>query len=165
MGRHCLAVAQLLKAAVASVKAGVSSEDMAAAAMLHDYGKIFWPRDLFYKDKQDLSLHDLEVIASHPHVGRRLVALRWLECPETVLRLVESHHSPEGWLPAQLLAACDVWVACHEDRPYRTSAMPEKVILREMLRVAPESVVGLVTNVSRNNLVGLTATELNTISF
>jgi HD-GYP domain-containing protein (c-di-GMP phosphodiesterase class II) len=144
LSRHCLAVTQLLKSALAAVHIEVSSWEMDAAAMLHDYGKILWTPDLFIKNIEDLSLCDLESISSHPMVGRWLVSGRWPECPETVLRLIEFHHCPGEWFPAQLLAACDVWVACHEDRPYRTRPVPERVVLHEMLKVAPERVTGMV---------------------
>ena len=145
VARHCLAVARLAKAAALA-----PSEDMITAAYLHDYGKILWPPDLFVKMKGDLSPCDLEIISSHPAVGRRLISGKWPDCPGKVLRLIERHHNPEGWLPAQLLAACDVWVACHEDRPYRTGAVPEKVVLREMRLVALERIVDSVLDALRS---------------
>ncbi|GEM_PF-7128815 len=141
LGRHGLAVAHLVDELVIETQAEVGSWEMEAAAMLHDYGKILWPAKLFFKNRRDLSQRDLEIISSHPQVGRRIVAVRWPDCPGNLLRLIEAHHSPGGWFPAQILAACDVWVACHENRRYRRKAVPERDVLHEMLRVAPEHIV------------------------
>jgi HD-GYP domain-containing protein (c-di-GMP phosphodiesterase class II) len=136
-----------VKAAASNIEA--QSEEIVAAAMLHDYRKILWPPDLFWK--RDLSLRDLKIISFHPIVGQRLVSERWPGCPETALRLIERHHNPGGWLPAQILAACDVWVTCRENRSYRCKAVSEKIVLQETLRVSPEKAVKLVLDTLKSN--------------
>ncbi len=85
-------------------------------------------------------------------MGRQLVLDKWPECPGNILRLIESHHNPAQWFPAQLLATCDVWIACHENRIYRCIPLPESVIHQEMLRVAPASVINLVLEVATLDL-------------
>jgi len=166
LGRHGLAVAHLSYEVATTVRVDVGSWEMEAAAMLHDNAKILWPADLSYKDRRDLSQRDREIISSHPEMGRRIVAVRWPQCPVNILRLIESHHDPRGWFPAQVLAVCYVWVACHEDRIYRRKAMPEKDVLQEMLRVAPAKVVNLVLNTVRHEaMCEATIGEHHAISF
>ena len=167
LGRHGLAVAHLADELVIGTKAEVGSWEMEAAAMLHDYGKILWPAKLFFKNRRDLSRRDLEIISSHPQVGRRIVTVRWPKCSRNILRLIESHHDPGGWFPAQVLAICDVWVACHEDRIYRRKAVPERDVLQEMLRVAPERVVNLLLDTVRHEAMcaAITIGEHHAISF
>lgn len=144
LGRHCLAVAELLKTIASSAKTEMGETELVAAAMLHDYGKIFWPPELFVRDRRYLSISDIGIILDHAKVGRRLVEEKWPECPEAVLRLIERHHNPEEWFPAQLLAACDIFVACNEVRHYRQGALPYKTTIREMLNNVSERVVTMV---------------------
>ncbi len=58
LGRHCLAVAHLLRDVVNAAHVEASTWEMETAGLLHDYGKILWPPEFFVKSTEDISLYD-----------------------------------------------------------------------------------------------------------
>ncbi|MBO8129270.1 MAG: HD domain-containing protein [Peptococcaceae bacterium] len=147
LGSHCLNVGYLVCRVIDILDTGIPHQDLITAAVLHDLGKVAWPDDLFTKNL--LSATDRDIMAAHPLVGRRIAEQVWPECPETILHLIETHHNPGNWLPAQILAACDIWVACSEPRANRTKLPDDETVYREMCKVAAEKVVDIVSKAAR----------------
>lgn len=109
-------------------------EDLRAAALLHDVGKLDISREILYKAAK-LTPEEFEEIRSHVAKGIRLISpvagsLR------RVLPLILSHHDKydgSGYHPTQgeeiplesrILSVADVYDALTTDRPYRKAMSP-----------------------------------------
>jgi len=144
--RHARLTAQL--AVRAGEALGLSPEDrfpLVTGALLHDAGKIFWPKEMSFKPR--LAPADLEWIRSHPENGCRHVQAQWPQAPEATLTIIRQHHErPDGsGYPAGLtgrqihplasiVAALEAYAAMTEARAYRKHRLNHPEALRELLQ-------------------------------
>lgn len=129
---------------------GLSRDEIVLAALLHDLGKVMWPREYFSVPLRLLADSDRQAMQSHPLVGADLA---WrIGTPEGVVALIEQHHERPGGTgyprrisnphPAALLiGACDAFVACLEPRPYRSKPLSRDEALREAAKVGLDAAV------------------------
>ena len=121
------------------------------ASLLHDIGKGYWPERWHTKPKHELLQTDLVVMQAHPIQGVNDLKEAGISDP-LVLQLVEQHHERSGGkgYPYQLetvhplvlvLAACDVYAACTEPRPYRDKSLTTDETMREVEKFAPRPVL------------------------
>jgi HD-GYP domain-containing protein (c-di-GMP phosphodiesterase class II) len=113
-------------------------EDIRAAALLHDIGKLDISRELLYKAAR-LTADEYEEVKTHVSRGARMLepvggSLR------RVLPIVLSHH--DSWdgsgynpqkgteipLEARILAVADTYDAMTSDRPYRKGIVPHEAV-------------------------------------
>jgi len=116
------------------------SSRLAAAAVLHDIGKVFVPARHFQK-RGSLNENEWAVVRQHPVWGHAILA----PCQHPVLRLAAvialQHH--ESWdgsgypyqlsgeqisLEARIVTICDVYDALRHDRPYHQAVGHEEAI-------------------------------------
>lgn len=109
-------------------------DDIKAAAMLHDLGKIELNREILYKAAQ-LSEEEFEEMKTHVEKGYQLMAPVGGSLKH-VLPIVLSHHDKfdgSGYytrkgdqipLEARIIAVADVYDALISDRPYRKALSP-----------------------------------------
>jgi putative nucleotidyltransferase with HDIG domain len=113
------------------------------AALLHDIGKTFWKSDLFFKPKEELTVKEWEAMQRHPQIAASMLRSMGFPYPE-VIRLVEYHHDRNQIskdLMLQILAACDVYAACTEVRPYRNGPIAQEDIIDDLQTFAPDFVI------------------------
>lgn len=132
------------------------SEDVILAAFLHDLGKVNWPEAFFVLPRRKLGKADWWLIRAHPLAGANLA--REIGAPEIVVELIRQHHeSPGGKGYPQmiephraslLIAACDAYCACLEERPYREPPGEDEAFKEAALR-AGEDLAVLVKEVAR----------------
>ncbi len=113
---------------------GATIEDIRAAALLHDIGKLDTSRDLLYKAAQ-LTPEEMQEMRKHVHKGIVLLqpvggSLR------RILPIILAHHDRydgSGYHPnkgedipleARILAVADVYDTLTSDRPYRKAVSP-----------------------------------------
>jgi diguanylate cyclase (GGDEF)-like protein len=107
---------------------------VAAAALLHDVGKIGVPDHILRKPGK-LTEEDFEAVKMHPSIGAVIVAA--VPGLEATVDAVRHHHErwdgggyPAGWsgaatpLMARLMAVADAYSAMTTDRPYRKGMSP-----------------------------------------
>lgn len=116
-------------------------EDVRAAALLHDIGKLDVSRDLLYKAAQ-LTREELEEVQRHVEKGVRMLepvggSLR------RVIPIILAHHDKfdgSGYHPtrgeeipleARIISVADVYDSLTSDRPYRKAMAPSDV--KEMI--------------------------------
>jgi putative nucleotidyltransferase with HDIG domain len=132
---HCYRVS--LYASKIASNYGCSSqqvEDIRAAALLHDIGKLDISRELLYKAAR-FTMDDRERMKEHVHKGLNM--LEPLEGPlGRVLPIILSHHDKydgSGYHPveaenipveARILTVADVYDSLVSDRPYRKAMSP-----------------------------------------
>ena len=132
---HCHRVS--VYAATLAAELGLSAaviEDIKAAALLHDIGKLDISRDLLYKAAK-LTSEEYEEIKQHVHKGIDLLepvggSLR------RVIPIILAHHDKfdgSGYHPtrgedipieARIIAVADVYDSLTSDRPYRKAMSP-----------------------------------------
>jgi putative nucleotidyltransferase with HDIG domain len=119
-------------------------EDIRAAALLHDIGKLDISRELLYKAAR-FSMEESEKMKEHVHKGLKM--LEPLEGPlGRVIPIILAHHDKydgSGYHPAEaenipvearILSVADVYDALVSDRPYRKAMSPfeaKDVIVRQ----------------------------------
>jgi HD-GYP domain-containing protein (c-di-GMP phosphodiesterase class II) len=112
------------------------------AAMLHDVGKIFVPKEILRKP-QELDAYEWQIIHSHTIQGERILK-QVGGALARVARIVRSSHErfdgrgyPDGLagemipIESRIVAVCDAFSAMTTDRPYRV-AMPVDAALEEL---------------------------------
>jgi diguanylate cyclase (GGDEF)-like protein len=120
-------------------------ERIAAAALVHDVGKVGIPDRILHKP-EPLDDADWEVMREHPAIGERI--LRTVPGMGAVARIVRHEHErfdgggyPDGLAGEQIpigsrvILACDAYHAMTSDRPYRR-AMGHADALAELTRSA-----------------------------
>lgn len=106
----------------------VNLVDLQQAAMLHDIGKVFIPKEILYKQGA-LTEREKEIMNLHAEFGYELLKQRGIK--ESVLKLIKYHHQkPDGngypcvdndfeyTVSSQILCAADKYSALTEQRTY-----------------------------------------------
>src|SRR5690349_5346582 len=114
------------------------------AALLHDIGKRYVPREVLDKPGPLLN-HERQLVEAHPAVGATMLLQAGLPAEAAIVR---NHH--ERWdgtgypdrlrgdaipLQSRIILVADTYDAMTSDRPYR-AAIPRPLALAEMERVA-----------------------------
>jgi len=114
------------------------------AALLHDIGKRYVPREVLDKPGPLLT-HERQLVEAHPVIGATMLLQAGLRAEAAIVR---NHH--ERWdgtgypdrlradaipLESRIILVADTFDAMTSDRPYR-AAMPRATVLAEMERVA-----------------------------
>ena len=114
------------------------------AALLHDIGKRYVPREVLGKPGPLLT-HERQLVEAHPVVGATMLLQAGLPAEAAIVR---NHH--ERWdgtgypdrlradaipLESRIILVADTFDAMTSDRPYR-AALPRSTVLVEMERVA-----------------------------
>ena len=121
--------------------------EVAAAALLHDLGKLAVPREVIAKPGP-LTENEAALVRGHPRLGADLLAtVAGMEPAATIVRF---HHErwdgtgyPDGLrrraipLASRIITACDAYDAMTSNRPYRRALPPEKAM--EQLRAGSGS--------------------------
>ncbi|MBC7093638.1 HD domain-containing protein [Candidatus Bipolaricaulota bacterium] len=144
-GEHSTKVAKLAEQLARALRLPEEEvEQIAAAARVHDLGKIAVPDRILLKPAK-LSPEEWAIMTRHPVTSAEL--LRGLEIYEGVLDIVKHEHEhwdgtgyPDGLagnkipLGARILAVADVWSALTSNRPYRKAYSKQEArrILQEM---------------------------------
>jgi diguanylate cyclase (GGDEF)-like protein/putative nucleotidyltransferase with HDIG domain len=145
-GEHSESVVDMAVAVARSL--GLSSsqvEDVRAAALLHDIGKVGIP-DAILNKPGPLTPDERNVMAEHPVIGERI--LRSIGGFLNVADIVRHEHEswdgsgyPDGLVGEQIpvgsriILACDAYHAMTSDRPYR-ARMSHSDAFRELTRCA-----------------------------
>ena len=124
--------------------AGERLDTLCRAALLHDIGKRYVPREVLDKPGPLLT-HERQLVEAHAGVGASMLQQAGLRAEAAVVR---NHH--ERWdgtgypdrlhgdaipLESRIIAVADTFDAMTSDRPYR-AAIPARVALDEIERVA-----------------------------
>jgi diguanylate cyclase (GGDEF)-like protein/putative nucleotidyltransferase with HDIG domain len=138
-------------------------EQVRAAALLHDIGKVGIPDDVLRKGG-DLSDEEWQTMRGHPMIGERIV--RSLPGLGPVARIIRHEHErwdgsgyPEGLkgedipIGARIVLACDAYHAMTSDRPYR-AALAHADAIRELAEGAGSQFDPQVTEVLIGHLWG-----------
>jgi putative nucleotidyltransferase with HDIG domain len=120
-------------------------EDVRAAALLHDIGKVGIP-DAILNKPGPLTPEERAVMAEHPVIGESI--LRAIPGMGPIARIVRHEHEswdgsgyPDGLagnaipIASRIILACDAFHAMTSDRPYR-AAMPASRAIDELRRCA-----------------------------
>jgi diguanylate cyclase (GGDEF)-like protein/putative nucleotidyltransferase with HDIG domain len=145
-GEHSESVVEMAVAVARSL--GLSSaqvEDVRAAALLHDIGKVGIP-DAILNKPGPLTPAERTVMAEHPVIGERI--LRGIGGFAPVAEIVRHEHEsfdgsgyPDGLvgdeipIGSRIILACDAYHAMTSDRPYR-ARMSDADAFRELRRCA-----------------------------
>lgn len=142
-GAHSRDVVDLSRATAAALGLGASQRRAVEfAAMLHDVGKIFVPKEILNKPG-DLDPYEWQVIRSHTVQGERILK-QVGGALARVARFVRSSHErydghgyPDGLvgeaipIESRIVSVCDAFSAMTTDRPYRP-AMPFDAALERL---------------------------------
>ncbi|MBF7096348.1 HD-GYP domain-containing protein [Alkalibacter mobilis] len=138
--QHCVNVAVL------SIVLGIELnydrkvlESMAIGALLHDFGKVFIPKEILLKPGK-LTESEMEAIQKHPYLGYDYLKSN-LQINHIALSIILEHHekSNGSGYPnklssnrispyAKVVSVCDVYDALTSNRPYREAMSPNEAI-------------------------------------
>lgn len=117
---------------------GEQKNELMIAGYLHDLGKLAVPRTLLEKIGP-LSVGELQVMREHAAVTGKLLSM--VHGLGQIPQWCEDHHEklngsgyPRGICPprlafeSQIIAACDIYQALTEDRPYRDGISPAEAL-------------------------------------
>ena len=141
---------------------GYSEKDrelLVVGTLLHDVGKVSWPKQLI--TKWPLEKEDLPLIHSHPTIGVYNVQRVWPNVPSVILRIIHDHHErkngkgyPKGLINEQIhplthiVAAVEVFVALLENRSYRTRSFSHGEALMELEeQLFPREIIDVLMNI------------------
>jgi putative nucleotidyltransferase with HDIG domain len=141
-GEHSEIVSELAGQVARSLGlAGREIEQVRAAALLHDIGKVGIPDDILHKARE-LSEAEWHTMREHPVIGERIV--RTIPGLGPVARIIRHEHErfdgrgyPDGLtgkeipIGARIILVCDAYHAMTSDRPYR-AAIPHGEAIREL---------------------------------
>lgn len=140
----------------------ISPAEMYLAGLLHDLGKTTWPKELFYKPKEELSKFELAMMKQHPFKGAIMVMDLLPNISDEICYIIATHHErPDGTgYPTGLktlsneillLATCDVFCACMEARQYRKKVLTVNETIKVIEKFAPPEVMEAII-FSQNNI-------------
>lgn len=129
-GEHSESVVDLVEAVARGLAlSGPEIDQIKAAALLHDIGKVAIPDDVLNKPGP-LNDDEWKVMREHPAIGERI--LRAIPGMGPIARIVRHEHErfdgggyPDGIsgdqipIGARIILACDAYHAMTSDRPYR----------------------------------------------
>ncbi len=138
--QHCVNVSILATVlAVAMGKTHKEVLEITTAAMFHDIGMMFIPRELVNKPTL-LTEEEKMIVSRHAKQGYEF-ASRYLPFKSTVLVTILQHHEryngmgyPLGFKGAQIpeyariISICDVFDAMTSDKPYRKAILPSEAV-------------------------------------
>ncbi len=140
-----ITAAKIYSALPRELKAGINSQDIQQAAMLHDYGKILIPDNVLNKNGK-LTEDERKIMSLHSELGYELLKQQGVN--KNVLNLVKYHHqTPDGNgypaitddftsdISAQIITAADKYSALREKRSYK-----DAMTRNEALKVLQEDV-------------------------
>lgn len=153
--RHSLRVLFFVRHTIDYLPDGLISrlqaEDLMQAALFHDIGKSTWPAAWFTRPRRSIRNADWTVMQTHPIQGVNVLKSKEILINKGVKNLILEHHERPGrrGYPYQVepefvslvLASCDVFAGCTEDRPYRSKQMAVDNALEEVAQFAPTLVV------------------------
>jgi len=142
-GAHSRDVVDLSRSTAAALNLPASQRRAVEfAAMLHDVGKIYVPKEILHKPGE-LDAYEWEVIRNHTIQGERILK-QVGGALARVARYVRSSHErydgrgyPDGLageaipIESRIVSVCDAFSAMTTERPYR-HAMPVAVALEEL---------------------------------
>ncbi len=145
-GEHSESVVEMAVAVARSLGLSAAQvEDVRAAALLHDIGKVGIP-DAILNKPGPLTPDERTVMAEHPVIGERI--LRGIGGFAPVAEIVRHEHEsydgsgyPDGLvgddipIGSRIILACDAYHAMTSDRPYR-ARMSDADAFRELRRCA-----------------------------
>jgi diguanylate cyclase (GGDEF)-like protein len=145
-GEHSAEVVDLVRGVARALGLGEAEvERVAAAALVHDVGKVAIPDRILHKPAA-LDEDDWRLMRDHPVIGERI--LRAIPGMGAVARIVRHEHErfdgggyPDGLageavpMGSRVILACDAYHAMTSDRPYR-SAMAHDEAVAELVRGA-----------------------------
>jgi diguanylate cyclase (GGDEF)-like protein/putative nucleotidyltransferase with HDIG domain len=163
-GEHSESVVELARTVARALGLKASEiERIAAAALLHDIGKVAMPDSILNKPSA-LDEAEWAVMREHPLVGERI--LRAIPGMAAVATIVRHEHErfdgtgyPDGLkgqdipIGSRIILACDTFHAMTSDRPYR-AAMTESQAIREISTCAGTQFDPEVTEVLIGHLYG-----------
>jgi diguanylate cyclase (GGDEF)-like protein len=145
-GEHSAEVVDLVRGVAAALGLDeAETERIAAAALVHDVGKVAIPDRILHKPAA-LDEDDWRLMRDHPVIGERI--LRTIPGMGAVARIVRHEHErfdgggyPDGLagddvpIGSRIILACDAYHAMTSDRPYRR-AMDHDHAVAELARGA-----------------------------
>ena len=158
---HSIGVAQLSRWLAESVQlAGTTCDQLEIAGMLHDIGKLVVPDEVLEKPGE---LDGTERASIRQHSFETYQILKQIRGFEEISGWAAYHHEAlngrgypfhldesELGLEARIVAASDVFQAMAQNRPYRPSLSPKKILRKMKYRVhtgrLDENVVGMIEN-------------------
>lgn len=135
----------------------VTPGEMYLAGLLHDIGKTRWPSEMFSKPHHCLTIGDRLLMDSHSLEGARIAKAIFPEINEGIIEIIATHHErpggkgyPKGKKNLEnetlLLAACDVFCACTEQRKYRKDVLANSTTIEIIKEFAPVEIVEAIIN-------------------
>jgi HD-GYP domain-containing protein (c-di-GMP phosphodiesterase class II) len=132
--------------------------DLLMAALLHDLGKAYWKDAWFQKPRHAITEVEWKMMNRHP--SQAVASLEdWELVNSSVLHIIAEHHERPGGrgypcgiepdLSVIILAACDVYAACTEERTYRKQVVTREKALAKVATFAPKAVVKALSSVGR----------------
>ena len=139
-GAHSRDVVDLSRSAAAALGLGAPQRRAVEfAAMLHDVGKIFVPKEILHKPGE-LNAYEWEVMRQHTIQGERILK-QVGGALARVARFVRSSHEhydghgyPDGLagesipIESRIVTACDAYSAMTTDRPYRAAMRVDQAL-------------------------------------
>ena len=139
-GAHSRDVVDLSRSAAAALGLGAPQRRAVEfAAMLHDVGKIFVPKEILHKPGE-LNAYEWEVMRQHTIQGERILK-QVGGALARVARFVRSSHEhydghgyPDGLagesipIESRIVTACDAYSAMTTDRPYRPAMRVDEAL-------------------------------------
>lgn len=138
--QHCVNAAIL--GIVLGVELGYNKkqlESIAVGILLHDFGKVFIPKNILLKPGR-LTSEEMETIRNHPKLGYEYLKDH-SAINDIVLSIILEHHEkvngtgyPKGLMDnkiseyAKIAAVCDVYDALTSDRTYRKAMSPNEAL-------------------------------------
>ena len=120
------------------VKLKIDKNNLAEAAILHDFGKVLIP-DAILNKKGALNDKEKEIMQLHSELGYEMLLTQNIK-PE-ILKLIKYHHQNakntgypkiqdiyEHNEAAEVLKAADIYSALRENRSYKTSLSPQEAL-------------------------------------
>lgn len=114
-------------------------QSIAVGTLLHDFGKVFIPKDLLLKPGK-LSPKEFNIVQNHPYLGYTYLQ-KQLNIDPIALSIVLQHHEKVNGFGypnhlksrsispfAKIVAICDVYEALTADRPYRKAVSPSEAL-------------------------------------